>query len=255
MFWVFAGLMGMSLSYVLLVFTGVVVRAVGNRRFIRRAKLYGYTTKRDLAPMGAFLFMGLIGIILASIVNIFVGSSALHMTVSVLGVLIFAGLTAYDTQDIKRIYYAGTQARLLRRSYLWGVAPVSRFYQSVYHATAIHGQPRIAHRHLKNTKPRRMRRGFCLLGGSCLQLRENAQAFTVEKAQQRIQYVRGATRACPCRARNTRPDCGAVPVFFQSHKTELRYCAGTRRSWHVRYRHLSHNRARCRRLHGARSAQ
>ncbi len=122
MFWVFAGLMGMSLSYVLLVFTGVsVVRTLlVTAGSFGALSLYGYTTKRDLAPMGAFLFMGLIGIILASIVNIFVGSSALHMTVSVLGVLIFAGLTAYDTQDIKRIYYAGDTSEIAEKKAIYG---------------------------------------------------------------------------------------------------------------------------------------
>ena len=122
MFWIFAGLMGMSLSYVLLVFTGVsVVRTLlVTAGSFGALSLYGYTTKRDLAPMGAFLFMGLIGIILASVVNIFVGSSALHMTVSVLGVLIFAGLTAYDTQDIKRIYYAGDTSEVAEKKAIYG---------------------------------------------------------------------------------------------------------------------------------------
>jgi hypothetical protein len=69
--------------------------------------LYGYTTKRDLTGMGSFLIMGLFGIIIASIVNIFLGSPALDFAVSILGVLIFAGLTAYDTQKIKEIYYEG----------------------------------------------------------------------------------------------------------------------------------------------------
>ena len=109
MFYIYAGLMGLSLSYVLLLFTGVSVV----RTFLVTAasfgalSLYGYTTKRDLSGMGSFLIMGLFGIIIASIVNIFMQSSVMHLTISVLGVLIFAGLTAYDTQDIKRIYYSG----------------------------------------------------------------------------------------------------------------------------------------------------
>ena len=65
--------------------------------------LYGYTTKRDLTKLGGFLFMGLIGIIIASVVNIFVGSSAMQFAISVIGVLVFVGLTAYDTQNIKKI--------------------------------------------------------------------------------------------------------------------------------------------------------
>jgi uncharacterized protein len=67
--------------------------------------LYGYTTKRDLSGWGSFLFMGLIGIIIAMLVNIFLASAALHFAVSVIGVLVFTGLTAYDTQRIKEMYY------------------------------------------------------------------------------------------------------------------------------------------------------
>jgi FtsH-binding integral membrane protein len=69
--------------------------------------LYGYTTRRDLSAMGSFLFMGVIGIIIASLVNIFLASSALQFAISVIGVLVFAGLTAYDTQQIKEMYYDG----------------------------------------------------------------------------------------------------------------------------------------------------
>ena len=107
-FWIYAAMTGLSLSYVLLAFTGVsVVRTfVITAASFGALSLYGYTTKRDLSGMGSFLFMGLIGIILASIVNIFMQSPAMHFAISVIGVLLFAGLTAYDTQDIKRIYYA-----------------------------------------------------------------------------------------------------------------------------------------------------
>jgi uncharacterized protein len=106
-FWIFAGLMGLSLSTIFLVFTGESIARVF---FITAGtfgamSLYGYTTKRDLTKMGSFLFMGLIGIILASIVNIFVGSTALQFAISVIGVLVFVGLTAYDTQKIKEMYW------------------------------------------------------------------------------------------------------------------------------------------------------
>lgn len=106
-FWVFAGLMGLSLSTVFLVYTGESIARVF---FITAAtfgamSLYGYTTKRDLSRFGSFLLMGLIGIIIASVVNIFVGSSALQFAVSVIGVLLFVGLTAYDTQRIKEMYW------------------------------------------------------------------------------------------------------------------------------------------------------
>ena len=69
--------------------------------------LYGYTTKKDLTKLGGFLFMGLIGIIIASLVNMFLGSTAIQFAISVIGVLVFVGLTAYDTQAIKNMYYAG----------------------------------------------------------------------------------------------------------------------------------------------------
>jgi uncharacterized protein len=105
-FYVFAALMGLSLSSIFLVFTGESVVRVF---FITAAafgglSLYGYTTKKDLSGFGSFLIMGLFGIIIASIVNIFLASSALQFAISVIGVLVFAGLTAYDTQRIKEMY-------------------------------------------------------------------------------------------------------------------------------------------------------
>lgn len=106
MFFAFAALMGISMSSIFLVFTGQSIVQVF---FITAAafgslSLYGYTTTRSLSGMGTFLFMGLIGLILAMIVNIFIGSSALGFAVSVIGVLIFAGLTAWDTQRLKEMY-------------------------------------------------------------------------------------------------------------------------------------------------------
>jgi FtsH-binding integral membrane protein len=108
-FWVYAGLMGISIASILLNFTGASVARVF---FITAAtfgamSLYGYTTKRDLTGWGSFLFMGLIGLIIASVVNIFLASTMLHWVVSVAGVLIFTGLTAYDTQRIKMSYDVG----------------------------------------------------------------------------------------------------------------------------------------------------
>ena len=105
-FLAFAAVMGASLSTLLLRYTGASVVQVF---FITAASfgalsLWGYTTQRSLSGMGSFLLMGLIGIIIASLVNIFVASSALQFAISVLGVLIFAGLTAYDTQKLKEIY-------------------------------------------------------------------------------------------------------------------------------------------------------
>ena len=99
--------------------------------------LYGYTTKRDLTGMGSFLFMGLIGIIIASLVNIFLASSALQFAISVIGVLIFTGLTAYDTQKIKEIYYVGDDGTMAGRKAHHGRAqPLPRLHQPVPDAAA-----------------------------------------------------------------------------------------------------------------------
>lgn len=105
-FWLFSGLMGLSISYIFAVYTGVSIAQTFLVTAIAFAglSLYGYTTKRDLSGFGTFLIMGVIGLIVASIVNLFLMSSAIHFAVSVLGVLIFAGLTAYDTQKIKSTY-------------------------------------------------------------------------------------------------------------------------------------------------------
>lgn len=105
-FWGFAALMGLSISWIFAVFTGASIAQTFFATAIAFAalSLWGYTTKRDLSGMGRFLFMGLIGLIVASIINIFMESSALQWAVSVVGILIFAGLTAYDTQNIKNSY-------------------------------------------------------------------------------------------------------------------------------------------------------
>lgn len=105
-FYVFAAVMGLSLSSIFLIYTGTSIAQVFLITAIMFASLslYGYTTKKDLSGMGTFLFMGLIGLIIASIVNIFLASEAMTFAISVIGVLIFAGLTAYDTQQIKGEY-------------------------------------------------------------------------------------------------------------------------------------------------------
>jgi uncharacterized protein len=105
-FWAFAVAMGASLASIFLVFTGASIARVF---FITAGtfgamSLYGYTTKTDLSKFGSFLFMGLIGIVLAGLVNIFLQSSALQFAISMIGVVVFVGLTAYDTQRIKEIY-------------------------------------------------------------------------------------------------------------------------------------------------------
>ena len=105
-FWVFAALIGLSISYIFLAFTKMSITQTFFTTAVAFAalSLFGYTTKRDLTGMGNFLFIGLIGIIIASIVNLFILSNVMHFAISAIGVLIFAGLTAYDTQNIKNTY-------------------------------------------------------------------------------------------------------------------------------------------------------
>ncbi|MCH2251294.1 Bax inhibitor-1/YccA family protein [Cognatishimia sp. D5M38] len=111
-FYVFASLMGLSLAWIFVAFTGFSIAQVFLVTSIAFAglSLWGYTTKRDISGWGSFLIMGVIGILVASIVNIFLGSGVMSLAISVLGVLIFAGLTAYDTQNIKNTYLAHAHA-------------------------------------------------------------------------------------------------------------------------------------------------
>lgn len=107
LFWTYAALVGVSLSSLFLVYTGTSIARVFFicSSIFGAMSLYGYTTKKDLTGLGSFLMMGLIGIILASLVNIFFKSAGIQFAVSLLSILIFVGLTAYDTQKIKNIYY------------------------------------------------------------------------------------------------------------------------------------------------------
>ena len=122
-FWIYAALVGVSLGSIFLIYThSSIVRVF----FITAASfgalsLYGYTTQRDLTGMGSFLIMGLFGIIIASLVNLFIGSSMLQWIISVVGVLVFAGLTAYDTQRLKSEYiYGAMEGDVLERSAIMG---------------------------------------------------------------------------------------------------------------------------------------
>jgi hypothetical protein len=121
-FWGFAAVMGLSLANIFLVFTGASIARVFfiTAGTFAAMSLYGYTTKRDLAQFGSFLMMGLIGIIIASVVNIFMQSSALQFVISVVGVLVFVGLTAHDTQRIKAIYYEGDTAEVSTKKAVMG---------------------------------------------------------------------------------------------------------------------------------------
>jgi len=122
LFFVYAGLLGISLATIFLVYTGASITRVF---FISAAtfgamSLYGYTTQRDLTGVGSFMFMGLIGIIIASLVNMFLQSSGLYWAISVIGVLIFVGLTAYDTQNIKEMYDVNDDGTIAGRKAVMG---------------------------------------------------------------------------------------------------------------------------------------
>ena len=121
-FWLFSAIMGLSLASIFIQFTGASIARVFfiTAGTFAAMSLYGYTTKKDLTKLGGFLFMGLIGIIIASIVNIFIGSSAMQFAISVIGVLVFVGLTAYDTQNIKNMYYAGDTESINSKKALMG---------------------------------------------------------------------------------------------------------------------------------------
>ncbi len=121
-FWIYAALVGISLATIFVVYTATSITQVF---FITAAtfgamSLYGYTTKRDLTGIGSFLFMGLIGIIIASVVNIFLASSALGFAISIIGVLVFVGLTAYDTQKIKEMYSVNDDGTVAGRKAIMG---------------------------------------------------------------------------------------------------------------------------------------
>jgi uncharacterized protein len=108
-FWVYAALVGIGFASLGLVYThGSIARVfLITATTFGALSLYGYTTKRDLTGMGSFLFMGLIGLIVASVVNIFLASSAMNFALSIIGVLVFTGFTAYDSQKIKETYFEG----------------------------------------------------------------------------------------------------------------------------------------------------
>ncbi|MBY3176408.1 Bax inhibitor-1/YccA family protein [Rhizobium leguminosarum] len=121
-FAVYAALVGLSLSSIFLIYTGqsVVQTFFVTAGSFGALSLYGYTTKRNLSAMGSFLMMGLFGLIIASLVNIFLASSAVQFAISVLGVLIFAGLTAYDTQRIKELYLEADDVAVAGRKAIMG---------------------------------------------------------------------------------------------------------------------------------------
>ncbi len=121
-FWIYAGLMGLSLASIFLQFTGVSVARVFfiTAGTFAAMSLWGYTTKKDLSGMGSFLFMGLIGILIASVVNIFLQSSMMHFVISAIGVVVFTGLTAWDTQRIKETYSESDAGEVATKKAVFG---------------------------------------------------------------------------------------------------------------------------------------
>jgi FtsH-binding integral membrane protein len=121
-FWVYAALMGVALASVFLVFTGESIARVFfiTGGTFAAMSLYGYTTQRDLSQLGSFLMMGLFGIIIASLVNLFLASSALQFAISVIGVVVFTGLTAWDTQQIKEMYWASDDGQIASKKAVMG---------------------------------------------------------------------------------------------------------------------------------------
>ena len=122
LFWSFATLMGLSMSTIFLVYTGV---SIAQTFFAVAAafmglSLYGYTTKKDLSGFGTFLIMGVVGLLVAMVINMFLQSSAMHLAISAIGVLLFAGLTAYDTQRIKSMYAYVAGSDMLGKAAIMG---------------------------------------------------------------------------------------------------------------------------------------
>ena len=122
MFWAFAAVMGLSLSAVALIHPGATIAQAffaTSAAFVALS-LYGYTTKKDLSGLGTFLIMGVIGLLVAMVLNIFLGSSTLNLVISAVGVLIFAGLTAYDTQRIKSLYFQVAGSDMMGKTAIMG---------------------------------------------------------------------------------------------------------------------------------------
>jgi FtsH-binding integral membrane protein len=122
LFWAYAVLMGLSLSTVLLLYTGASVAQTffATAAAFAGLSLFGYTTKKDLSGLGTFLIMGVVGLLVASVLNIFMRSSGLDLVISFVGVLLFAGLTAYDTQKIKSMYFSVGGTAMQSKSVIMG---------------------------------------------------------------------------------------------------------------------------------------
>ena len=136
LYWAFVATMGLSISTIFKVYTGASIMRIF---FITGAmfgamSLWGYTTKRDLTGMGSFLFMGVIGLVIAGIVNIFLGSSVLQMAISAITVLVFTGLTAFDTQRIKSEFYEGDPADIQTKQAVFGAVSLYLNFLNIFMA-------------------------------------------------------------------------------------------------------------------------
>ena len=122
LYWAFAVVMGLSMSSIFLVFTGASIAQTffATAAAFAGLSLYGYTTKRDLSGLGTFLIMGVVGILVAMVLNMFLQSSVLQLVISILGVLIFAGLTAYDTQRLKSMYAQVAGSDMMGKAVIMG---------------------------------------------------------------------------------------------------------------------------------------
>jgi FtsH-binding integral membrane protein len=122
LFWLYSAMVGVSLASIFLMYTGTSIARVFfiTSSMFGGMSLYGYTTRRDLSGMGSFMFMGLIGIVIASLINMFMQSSAMQFVISLITVVVFTGLTAYDTQAIKLMYYEGDGEEVMGKKALMG---------------------------------------------------------------------------------------------------------------------------------------
>jgi FtsH-binding integral membrane protein len=122
LFWAFAAVMGLSMSTLFIVFTGVSIAQTffATAAAFAGLSLWGYTTKRDLSGFGTFLIMGVVGLLVAMLINLFLQSSAMALAISAIGVLLFAGLTAYDTQRIKSMYFYVQGTEMMGKTVIMG---------------------------------------------------------------------------------------------------------------------------------------
>jgi len=136
LYWAFVASMGASISWIFLKYTGTSVLRIFfiTGGMFGAMSLWGYTTKRDLTGMGSFLMMGVIGIVIAGIVNIFLGSSVLQMAISAITVLVFTGLTAFDTQRIKSEFYEGDPADIQTKQAVFGAVSLYLNFVNIFMA-------------------------------------------------------------------------------------------------------------------------